>query len=612
MNRNTSTNPFDDDAPPKASTPFRPSTDSNIRRSGVIGGRTNPFEDASPAAVPRSTAAPPIIYSTSAGVELHAATGGFHGTHNQDKGLSRDPSSSSGHGAGSGSGHPYSGGYAGAAGDLNASPSSPPIWISRNVEWPLPHTLNNSVVMACHEGTFVAGSVGNSNVDFVGASVSNNASLVNGGDGFATQSGNDASGVANDSEDAGAGAVGYISGLFSRVLPTATTTSTSASNGNNNNTSSTDIGGDWGNGGGGIGGKYKRVSLPSKNCVASSNGWVVAAVEVSLDEKTTVGKSNIVRLVSRWNVRRGSTHAEETIVPLPAPMNSTGPTCVRGVFIDPTGCHVFISAANGEAYHLHSTSKKVRKLNGFGVERSNTGGGGISQESGYVTSVAWDRDRGTEGSTKNILLGTSIGEIYQVSLSRPKNDPQTNVSGTDSMPVLLHELDCGEDKESASVSGLHFERVNGGKIFVIAVSSGIGKRTRIHRFKGKDDSLRSAFDKMEDDSETGVGASSLPSFIELPGSIDVADLRVCGDAFVLRSDAGMYYGTISHDDGGSIKDSGILPYDGNDIPTSIAITPFHYISLGSDGEVVFVSRISLKVIQREMIDRSFAVGREVS
>lgn len=87
-------------------------------------------------------------------------------------------------------------------------------------------------------------------------------------------------------------------------------------------------------------------------------------------------------------------------------------------FMDPTGCHVLLSARNGEAYYLHSTSKKVKKLAGFGpnadgsysefvpgVPLGETGDGGGSASGGsgevvcqtgltpgsYVTAVGWDR-----------------------------------------------------------------------------------------------------------------------------------------------------------------------------------------------------------------------------
>ena len=106
-------------------------------------------------------------------------------------------------------------------------------------------------------------------------------------------------------------------------------------------------------------------------------------------------------------VRANTTNSEESSVAVVA-----DPTFGRIVhtFVDPTGCHVLLSAKNGEAYYLHSTSKKVKKLQGFGpnvdgsysdfvpgVSLGDTvGGNGGEVQTGltpgsYVTAVGWDR-----------------------------------------------------------------------------------------------------------------------------------------------------------------------------------------------------------------------------
>jgi hypothetical protein len=146
-----------------------------------------------------------------------------------------------------------------------------------------------------------------------------------------------------------------------------------------------------------------------------------------------------LRLISRWNVRRGASLGSEgnQLVPLPPPVRpNTGTSTDESIaslvgvsstksvslnndsnfgrivhtFVDPTGCHVLLSARNGEAYYLHSTSKKVKKLAGFGPNADGSYSGfvpGVSlgdvTSSGeavvqtgltpgsYVTSVGWDR-----------------------------------------------------------------------------------------------------------------------------------------------------------------------------------------------------------------------------
>lgn len=208
-----------------------------------------------------------------------------------------------------------------------------------------------------------------------------------------------------------------------------------------------------------------RIVLPPHaHCVAAANGWIVAVVECSPPSTTTTSSSSSthsgnfsspnnvmmqqpqskqsltqfippLRMVSRWNVRRGSTMLGSDgnhLVPLPPPVRPTllsednmDAASPRGdndpqfgriehTFVDPTGCHILLSARNGEAYYLHSTSKSVVKLNGFGpsvdgsysgfrlgltlAEVAVGGGGdaaGVVQmgltPGSYVTAVGWDR-----------------------------------------------------------------------------------------------------------------------------------------------------------------------------------------------------------------------------
>lgn len=129
-------------------------------------------------------------------------------------------------------------------------------------------------------------------------------------------------------------------------------------------------------------------------------------------------------------MRRGTSLGSEgnQLVPLPPPVRPNTPTTdesssvaattdsnfgrIVHTFVDPTGCHVLLSARNGEAYYLHSTSKKVKKLAGFGPNAdgsyssfvpgvslgdvaSGNGSGAFVQTGltpgSYVTAVGWDR-----------------------------------------------------------------------------------------------------------------------------------------------------------------------------------------------------------------------------
>ncbi|KAL7537508.1 hypothetical protein ACHAXR_008540 [Thalassiosira sp. AJA248-18] len=251
--------------------------------------------------------------------------------------------------------------------------------------------------------------------------------------------------------------------------------------------------------------------------------------------------------------------------------NSNDPNFGRiaHTFVDPTGCHVLLSSKNGEAYYLHSTSKKVRKLAGFGPNVDGTfsgyragmslgdvvsgnngnvsgGGGETVVQTGltpgsYVTAVGWDRDRGTEGSTKRILLGTSNGELYEYVLLSPnaaspgkvKSSPFDTKAGElggatmdeygegddpIDAPVLLRVLlrrlypssNSRGGAEGGAVGGILFQRIltgggaagagggssaAGGHVIVLSLTGGMHRHTRLHTFRSEPSSLalRSAF-----------------------------------------------------------------------------------------------------------------------
>ena len=45
--------------------------------------------------------------------------------------------------------------------------------------------------------------------------------------------------------------------------------------------------------------------------------------------------------------------------------NNPGFGCVAHKLVNPAGCHALLLALNGEAYYLHLTSERARKLNKF-------------------------------------------------------------------------------------------------------------------------------------------------------------------------------------------------------------------------------------------------------
>lgn len=81
-----------------------------------------------------------------------------------------------------------------------------------------------------------------------------------------------------------------------------------------------------------------------------------------------------------------------------------GLSCVGQVFIDHTGNHVVVSLVDGENYYVHQSSKKMHFLRNLNNE--------------VVNAVLWDTIDGTPNFTKNILLGTASGRIYETALER--------------------------------------------------------------------------------------------------------------------------------------------------------------------------------------------------
>jgi hypothetical protein len=272
-------------------------------------------------------------------------------------------------------------------------------------------------------------------------------------------------------------------------------------------------------------------------------------------------------------------------------------------------------------------------------------------------------DRGTEGSTKRIILGTSHGELYEYALVSPNASASSTSASTFSVnlrggvttttpdgkgkvsafdtkagelgaaedgddpietPVLLRRLHAttagSSGGEGGAVGGILFQRITGGSagkdaassgcVIVLASTGGPHRHTRLHTFRSEvgSTSLRSAFSRQTEGGGRG-------SFVELPGSVDFVDLRSCNDYFALRTETGIYYGTLERTAGGSgITDAGLLPYDITTLrkggaatgmftaPSSIGLTPHHFVTLNSVNEVKFVNRVARKVIQQEIVD----------
>lgn len=398
-------------------------------------------------------------------------------------------------------------------------------------------------------------------------------------------------------------------------------------------------------------GKSRALKAPRPHCAASANGWMVALVESG-----SVSSSNHIRLFSRWNVRRNIHQC--MIVPntflqglssSSSSANSPSPSSAKKgrivhVFLDPTGSHALLSGTNGDLFYCHCSSKNVKKLKGFGLNTDGSGSfrpgkawrevsstpSSAAQRANavqlgltpgcHITAVGWNK-MGTERSTGKILLGSSFGEIYEYEIEAGEDD-HVGVSLNKkeellpSLMVRLNESESGTGTGTGSggVSGLYFstgEDENSG-IVVLAATSGVNKQTRLHSYlsMGKShDSDGNAVD-LRNVFACSDNLSSR-SFMELPGAINFADLIVCDDTFAMRTETGIYYGTIDHSNsrnvpwnkrGNGILDAGMFSYETSSIPISIAITSHHFIMLYETNELRFINRVAKKTIQKEYVD----------
>ena len=291
----------------------------------------------------------------------------------------------------------------------------------------------------------------------------------------------------------------------------------------------------------------------------------------------------------------------------------------------------------------------------------------------FVTAVGWDADRGTEGSTKRIVLGTSHGELYEYSLSGPGGpsdappgggrsrgppggggaDPSDPADGPLDAPVLLRRLNTnpvrsGVRPDGGAVGGVLLRRLSpsppgpaggrpatasaGARLAVLAATGGPGRRTRLHTFARSGPAgpcaVRSAFA-----GGPGGGAAG-GTYVELPGSVDSADLVGCpaDGTFALRTETGIYRGSVERvafagssggangraadpdGDGAGLLTYGSLragpPGPGGRAPaapSSAVATPHHLVCLHpgpAADEVRFVSRAGRRTVQAERVDWS--------
>ncbi|KAG9067424.1 hypothetical protein KI688_012207 [Linnemannia hyalina] len=285
------------------------------------------------------------------------------------------------------------------------------------------------------------------------------------------------------------------------------------------------------------------------------------------------------------------------------------------MFFDPTGRHLIITTETGDNYYLFAKWKKAKllsKIKGIVIE-----------------SIAWNRsaDRPTESSTKEFLIGTRNGLIFEAEL-----EPTAELFKKEER----YFKQVYSIQSNMPISGLRMEQFPASlrKYVVVAVTP-----TRIYQFIGTVSPNNSnGIIGGSEDKAMFEGLFSKyevnPGFSELPGDLPYSqlhffspfqDLQYQGVAktFAWLTGPGVYHGNLvfgSQNAGDSVIDTPqLLPYPAtrleldassavSEIPIAIALTEFHFILLYKE-RVRAVNQLNDQIVFDELIP--LKAGEEV-
>ncbi|KAI1305565.1 hypothetical protein EDD11_004922 [Mortierella claussenii] len=288
------------------------------------------------------------------------------------------------------------------------------------------------------------------------------------------------------------------------------------------------------------------------------------------------------------------------------------------MFFDPTGRHLIITTETGDNYYLFAKWKKAKllsKIKGIIIE-----------------SIAWNRstDRKSESSTKEFLIGTRDGVIFEAEL-----EPTAELFKKDER-YFKEVFSIGEAHATSErlprlkmpITGLRMEQFPATlrKYVVVAVTP-----TRIYQFIGSVTPNNSS--GMIGGSEEKALFENLfsryqvnPVFSELPGDLPYSELHFfspfqdlnyqgVAKTFAWLTGPGIYHGNLvfgSQNVGESVIDAPqLLPYPAtrleadattavSEIPIAIALTEFHFILLYKE-RVRAVNQLNDQIVFDELI-----------
>ncbi|EPS65592.1 hypothetical protein M569_09185, partial [Genlisea aurea] len=257
----------------------------------------------------------------------------------------------------------------------------------------------------------------------------------------------------------------------------------------------------------------------------------------------------------------------------------SGEQTVYSVFVDPGGSHCIATVVGGgtsDTFYTHAKWAKPRvlpKLKGL-----------------LVNTVAWNRQHITEAATREIILGTDNGQLYEVSVDE-KDKKEKYVR-------FLFEL----NELPEAFTGLQMETAttnNGIRFYVMAVTP-----TRLYSFTGMG-SLEFVFSSY---------AERAVHFMELPGEIPNSELHFFikqrrATHFAWLSGAGIYHGGLNfgsqrsspNGDENFVENKALLDYSklGEGVlvkPSSMGVSEFHFLLLVGN-KIKVVNRISEQTVE---------------
>ncbi|KAI0051712.1 hypothetical protein FA95DRAFT_1675740 [Auriscalpium vulgare] len=274
----------------------------------------------------------------------------------------------------------------------------------------------------------------------------------------------------------------------------------------------------------------------------------------------------------------------DQVVKIPIPRNKSTEMTIHKLFLDPSGRHLLITSQQGENWYLYRGWKKPKLLKTFKM---------------VIESVAWNKAALLAAShltsTREILIGGRNGTIYEALLDAEEDffkSQERHLGAVFSLP------------ERTAITGISFDLfppVDPKRVLVVVTTP-----SRIYQFVGTPD-RRSDDGSKVFSSLFASYRETAPKILELPGNIRHSELHYytpnSDQAHSLPKELawmtgpGIYHGTLNFQSTSDdfIDNAQLFPYPTfpsspgsynapttSDVPTSIALTEFHFVLLYPD------------------------------